>query len=255
MSIRDWIIYSLGAGAVASIVTFAFAQHMVMGNISQLINGKAYGKDYTIEGVDEVLNSHDDYGPRKNFWSLVRINDIDMPRRLRVTTEMQPKYLSNDADELPKKEHLEIFMEQRIDGYGKQECELLKQHLVSECVLLSSTVKEKRNGRFHATMVFAFVQADPLGEFEKSGTVTYAETEKRLSKPVSYYHANNEGTREHRAKLYEQIRSECDALRFQMSNCAITEIAVHDSDLSRAARDRKVQAFFTLSYFETAPNS
>ncbi|MEM1198099.1 MAG: hypothetical protein AAGI06_02210 [Pseudomonadota bacterium] len=255
MTIKDWIIYSLGGLVVAGIVSVAFGQHVVMSSISQMINGKAFGKDYSIEGVDEVLNSHDDYGPRKNFWSLVRINDIDMPRRLRVTTRLKPIYLAGNADELPKKEHLEIFMEQRIDGYGKDECEVLKQSLVAECMLVSSTVKPTRDGRFYASMVFAFVQKDPLGKFDTSGTVTYAETEKRLSKPVSYYLANNEGTREVRAKLYEQIRSECDDLRLQMSNCAITEIAVHDSDFSRVGRDRNVKASFTLSYFDTAPNS
>lgn len=255
MIIRDWIIYSLGGLVVAGIVTVAFAQHLVMGSISQMINGKAFGKDYTIEGVDEVLNSHDDYGPRENFWSLVRINDIDMPRRITVTTLLKPSYLTDSSDELPQKEHLEIFMEQRIDGYGKQECELLKQHLVSECVLLSSSVRPKRDGRFHATMIFAFVQKDPLGAIDKSRIVSYAETEESLSRPVSYHLTHNEGTRAVRAKLYQQIERACDHLRAQMSNCAMTEISLYDNILTSAGRDRKVQALFTLSYFETAPNS
>ena len=254
MTKKDWIIYSLGGFVVAAIVSVAFAQHVVMGSISQMINGKAFGKDYTIEGVDEVLNSHDDYGPRRNFWSLVRTDDIDMPRRVRVTTQLKPEYLSASQDQPPNKQHLEIFMEQRIDGYGKEECALLKEHLVSDCVLVSSTVKPLRGGRFHASMVFAYVQKDPLGTFDKSGTVTYAETEERLSRAVSYYHAHNEGTRSYRARLYEQIRGACNELRFKMGNCAITEIAVHDSNLAGASLARKVKAIFTLSYFDTAPN-
>lgn len=255
MTMRDWMIYFFGASVISVVVWLVLVQNAFLGGISQMINGKAYGKDYSIEGVDEVLNSKDEYGPRKNYWSLVRTNDIDMPRRLRVSAQVQPQYLAIDGEALPEDDHLDIFMEQRVGKYAEAECELLKQHLVSECQVVSSNVRRRRDGRYRVAMVFAYVQKDPLGEFDKSGTVSYAETEKDLSKPVNYYYAHNEGTRDYRADLYQDIRRACDDLRFQKNNCAITEVAVRDGDLTNADRGRRVSASFTLSYFDTEPNS
>lgn len=255
MVLRDWGLYILASTIVSAVLSLFLVEFSIFGGISQMINGKAYGKDYSIPGVEEVLNSNDEYGPRENYWSLVRTDDIDMPRRLTISTHMKPEYVAVDQEALPAKEYLDIFVEQRIENYGKAECEILKQHLASECVLLKSNARRMRNGRYRVSFSFGFVQKDPLGEFDKSGTVTYAETEKHLTKKVDYYYANNEGTRDYRSELYREIRNECNDLKFRLSNCAITEISVHDADLTQEAAKRQVRARFMLSYFDTNSES
>ncbi len=255
MILRDWGLYILASTVVSGVLSLFLLEFSIFGSISQMINGKAYGKDYSIPGVEEVLNSKDEYGPRENYWSLVRTDDIDMPRRLSVSTSIKPEYVAVNQEPLPEKEYLDIFVEQRLENYGKAECEVLKQHLASECVLLRSNARQMRNGRYRVTFSFGFVQKEPLGEFDKSGTVTYAETEKHLTKKVDYYYANNEGTRDYRSELYREIRDECNDLKFRQSNCAITDITVHDGDLAREAARRQVRATFTLSYFDTNSES
>ncbi len=255
MFVRDWGIYILASTIVSGVLSLILVNFTVLGGISEMINGTAYGKDYSIPGVEEVLNSNDEYGPRENFWSLVRTHDIDMPRRLSISTLIKPEYVAADQEALPAKEYMDIFVEQRIEKYGKAECEVLKEHLASECVLLKSRARRMRDGRYRVTFSFRYVQKDPLGEFDKSGPVTYAETEKDLTKKVDHYYANNEGTRDYRSDLYREITNECNDLRFRQSNCAITNISVRDGDLTQDAKKRQVRASFTLSYFDTNSES